>query len=104
MKIVFAVLAIISCIFIDSVEGAPLKGPQNQQLTQMNRQALYRNCCRITRNVHRRFHSPEYKGSPYRGWQTMAKQEITDYLRSVGTAPARQLLHELEANNFRGLV
>jgi len=104
MKIVLIILAIVSCIFINTAEGAQEKKLTNQQLIQINHQALYANCCEISKNVFTRFHAPGYKGSPYRSWQTVAKQEITYYLRSIGTAAARQLLKELEAGNFRGVV
>ena len=66
MKIIFTILAIVSCIFINTVEGAQQKNLADQQLIQMNHQVLYGNCCTISRNVYNRFHSPEYKGSPYR--------------------------------------
>lgn len=104
MKIVFTIFAVASCIFINTAEGAHEKKLMNQQLIQMNHQVLYENCCKISKNVFSRFHSPGYKGFPYRSWQTVAKQEITNYLRSVGTVSARQLLGELEASNFMGVV
>jgi len=73
MKTIIATLTALSCIFINTVEGLPQTNQPSRQLTQLDHQALYSQCCRISRNVYSRYHNPGYKGSPYRSWQTVAQ-------------------------------
>jgi hypothetical protein len=106
MKTSFLAAAAISCSFVCNVEGHQHTVPTFCQLISQNeRQILEQNCQLIRAQVAEYFAS--FTG-PFVGYNSAflltVKQEISNYLLSVGTPTALQLLKEFQANGFRSFV
>ena len=126
MKVFFAIFAILSCVFIGNVEGAQKKSHKKNRITaqainqttaqvnqataqvsQNEREILLQNCHTIKANVVNQFGS--YGGTGAGAFKSSAfvnavKQGITNYLNSIRTPTAIQLLNELQASGFRDFV
>lgn len=103
MKTFFFVAIIASGLFVDHVEGCQQADQASCQLVSHNeRQILLQNCHQIRTQVAQYFiYIGAYRSS---GCQNAIKQEITNYLQSVRTPEALQLLNEFQANGFRNFI
>ncbi len=105
MKNIFIILSILSCVFISALEAVTPKKHVNKQLAAKDeRQILLDNCWIIRSNIASKFSGMGSGALHSSGFKNAVKQEITNYLRSVGTSTALQLLKELEANGFKGFI
>jgi len=103
MKNIFVTLSILSCVFLGALEAAPQKKRVSKQLVAKNeRQILLNNCAQINAVISERFIAGNAFNSSAR--RNAVKAGITDYLRSVGTSTALQLLKEFEANGFKDFI
>lgn len=108
MKNIFFILTITSCIFSCRMEAAQ---PKNRKVirnaTRMvaspyERKILIDNCYVIKSNIAEKFAGMGALNSS--GYKLAVKQGITNYLNSVGTQTAMQLLQEYQANGFRDFI
>lgn len=113
MKTFFVVLAVVSTAFIGNVEGVQQRSRVSEmkqaivmqavvQAANNERQALLNNCATIRAVISERFIAAGAANGS--GHRNAVKAGITDYLNSVGTPAARQLLKELQANGFQGFI
>lgn len=101
MKTFFLAALIGSGLFVGHVEGHQQVDQASCQLvTQSERQILIQNCHIIRTRVAQYFISLN-QSLQSTGFQHTVKQEITNYLHSVRTPAALQLLNEFQANDFR---
>ena len=109
MKTVFLAISFTCGIFISNVDAHQQVDQTLCHLVSQNeRQILIQNCHQI------RAHIAEYFASlgggmgggllSSSGFQNAVKQEITNYLRSIRTSTALQLLNEFQANGFRDFI
>ncbi len=93
-------LTVVSCVFASPVEAGPQRNLLRKQLFAENeRQLLLNNCNVISGMLTEVFAtSGQHRGT---GRENVIKAGITNYLNSVGTATARQLLREVQANGFK---
>ena len=110
MKHIIILLTFVSCAFIGNVEGVQQKNRVSAikqavaQAAQNERQILLENCNIIRAHIANQFAGMGAGAQKGNGCKNAIKQEITNYLNSVGTATARQLLTELQANGFQGFI
>lgn len=101
MKNIFVLLVVLSCVSYGSIEGIQQKNRVRTQVNvQSERQLLLNRCHEIRARVNERFASAYHSS----GRINSIKMEITNYLNSVRTITARQLLSELQANDFRDFI
>lgn len=106
MKAVSVALIAIFAFFVGQVEArqhTKTKQATSQQLTfQDEGQLLIRNCQLIKAEIAECF---AQAGAPNSSsCQSTIKYAISNYLQSVGTVAALQLLLELQASDFEGFV
>jgi hypothetical protein len=104
MKNIFVILAVLSCIFVSAVEAAPQKYRVSKKRAVNEREILINNCHEIRANIAHQFAGMGAGALQSSAYRNTVKRGITDYLNSVGTPTAHQLLSEIQANDFRDFL
>lgn len=108
MKNIFFILTIMSCVFSCHIEAAQQKNqkirrnPTRLVASPYERKILIDNCYVIKSNIAEKFAGMGALNSS--GYKLAVKQGITNYLNSVRTQTAMQLLQEYQANGFRDFL
>ncbi len=104
----FLAVIVTTGFFVGNVDGSQQAGQFCQLISQSERQILIQNCYQIRAQIAEYFcglggaHGGGLGSSS--GFKNAVKQEITNYLHSIRTPTALQLLNEFQANGFRDFV
>ena len=87
---------------VEARQSISSQASQPKHWTQDERQILQRYCSQISSRIMQQ--AAAQGGGWSSGYDAAIRQEITNYLLSVGTPTALQMIREYEANGFRGFV